>query len=132
MDQKKILIVDGDKTASSNLKEILEKEGHLLFTASDSPEAMDIFEQNKPDICIIEISLPSPEVSGLALLKKIKEKDVTTRCIILTSADDKTKRKIAKDFGADAYFTKPMDKDVLLETLNIAIHAQRLLRDKDE
>ena len=132
MDQKKILIVDGDKTASSNLKEILEKEGYLLFTAADSPEAMDLFEQNKPDICIIDISLPSPEVSGLALLKKIKEKDITTRCIILTSVDDRIKRQLAKTFGADAYFTKPMDKDVLLETLNIAIHAQRLLRDKDE
>lgn len=132
MDQKKILIIDGDKSAVSDLKEILEKEDYLLFTASDSPEAMNLFEQIKPDICIIEISLPSPEVSGLALLKKIKEKDVTTRCIILTSVDDKTKRKIAKDFGADAYFRKPMDKDVLLETLNIAIHAQKLLREKDK
>lgn len=129
MAQKKILIIDEDEQASSSLKKILKNGGYELFVASTVQKAESILEENRPDICIIDINLPASGVNGLSLLKQIKDKDMITRCIVVTSIDDKANRQTAKAIGADAYFIKPADTVVLIDTIKIAIHAQEKLRE---
>lgn len=126
--RKKVLVVDGSQAECSYIENILRKEDYEVFTALNSQEALNIFNKHEPNACVLEIFLPSSGINGLELLKKIKERDRTAGCIILTSVDNMTNREAARMFGADAYFVKPADTEVILETIKIALHAQEKLR----
>ncbi|NCO37062.1 MAG: response regulator, partial [Armatimonadetes bacterium] len=63
MAKAKILVVDDEKLIRWSLKQNLEKENYEVFTASTGEEAMDLFNQELPDLILQDIKLPGK--SGL-------------------------------------------------------------------
>jgi DNA-binding response OmpR family regulator len=69
---KKILIVDDDKEDLKTIKTVLTAEGYEVFAANDGAKALDSLSENKPDLILIDIKMPT--LSGYDLLRLLREK----------------------------------------------------------
>ncbi|HFL3980251.1 TPA: response regulator YycF [Streptococcus pyogenes] len=108
---KKILIVDDEKPISDIIKFNLTKEGYDIVTASDGREAVTIFEEEKPDLIILDLMLP--ELDGLEVAKEIR-KTSHVPIIMLSAKDSEFDKVIGLEIGADDYVTKPFSNRELL------------------
>ncbi|HGI1213757.1 TPA: response regulator YycF [Streptococcus pyogenes] len=108
---KKILIVDDEKPISDIIKFNLTKEGYDIVTAFDGREAVTIFEEEKPDLIILDLMLP--ELDGLEVAKEIR-KTSHVPIIMLSAKDNEFDKVIGLEIGADDYVTKPFSNRELL------------------
>lgn len=108
---KKILIVDDDKPISDIIKFNLTKEGYDTVTAFDGKEAVAVFEEEKPDLIILDLMLP--ELDGLEVAKEIR-KTSHIPIIMLSAKDSEFDKVIGLEIGADDYVTKPFSNRELL------------------
>ncbi|WP_293134930.1 response regulator [Okeania sp. SIO3I5] len=119
---KRIMIVDDEPDTqylfSRKFKKQL-KEGQIEFVfAMSANEALSYLESQENlfiDLVICDINLP--EMNGLELLKKIKEKDPNINVFILTAHGYDENYKLAKESGASEYLVKPIDFAQLKEKL---------------
>lgn len=102
----KILIVDDDKNIREVLRLYMSHEGHELCFAADGSEALDVFEEARPDLVLLDIMLPV--ISGYEVLRVIKSKSEVP-VIMLTAKGDVDDRIEGLDSGADDYVVKPFD-----------------------
>ncbi|MGT2889744.1 response regulator YycF [Streptococcus dysgalactiae subsp. equisimilis] len=108
---KKILIVDDEKPISDIIKFNLTKEGYDIVTAFDGREAVTIFEEEKPDLIMLDLMLP--ELDGLEVAKEIR-KTSHVPIIMLSAKDSEFDKVIGLEIGADDYVTKPFSNRELL------------------
>ncbi|KHD46076.1 response regulator YycF [Streptococcus hongkongensis] len=108
---KKILIVDDEKPISDIIKFNLTKEGYETITAFDGREAVTAFEEEKPDLVILDLMLP--ELDGLEVAKEIR-KTSHIPIIMLSAKDSEFDKVIGLEIGADDYVTKPFSNRELL------------------
>lgn len=104
MDEKKILIVDDEKSIVEILKFNLEKEGYKIYEAYDADEAIDKALKVDPDLILLDVMLPKSD--GFTVCRKIRQ---TLNCpiIMLTAREDVVDKIIGLELGADDYMTKP-------------------------
>lgn len=111
----KILIVEDDKGISDFIVPELEHEGYTTCLAETGRKALDMFENEKPDLILLDIMLP--ELNGLEVLRRIRA--VSTVPIILETARGETIDKInGLNLGADDYIPKPFEIEELLARIN--------------
>ncbi|PHV57303.1 DNA-binding response regulator [Streptococcus macedonicus] len=108
---KKILIVDDEKPISDIIKFNLTKEGYEAITAFDGREAITKFEEEDPDLIILDLMLP--ELDGLEVAKEVR-KTSHIPIIILSAKDSELDKVIGLEIGADDYVTKPFSNRELL------------------
>lgn len=108
---KKILIVDDEKTISDIIKFNLAKEGYETVTAFDGREAITKFEEENPDLIILDLMLP--ELDGLEVAKEVR-KTSHIPIIMLSAKDSEFDKVIGLEIGADDYVTKPFSNRELL------------------
>jgi len=125
MDTKaKILITDDEKIVRESLLHWFEEDGYKVETASSGEEALSNFEKGKYDLVLTDMKMPG--LSGLELLKKIKEIDENCIVILITAyASVPSAIKALKD-GAYDYVTKPIDPDELAHLVEKALKGQAL------
>jgi len=109
--KKKVLIVDDEYLIRYSLKKLIEREGYAVFTAGSGHEALRLFEEQRPDIVILDIRLP--DSNGLSLLKTIKESCPAVATIMATGCPEVQSGVEAMKMGALAYLEKPVDMDSL-------------------
>lgn len=81
-----ILIVDDDLTQLETLRRGLRSKGYSVLEASSGKEALNLFENNKRDkIHLVLADYVMPEMNGIELLKKIREKSNSIPVIIMTA-----------------------------------------------
>lgn len=103
--ERNILIVDDDSQILELIGEILHEESFTnLFFAKSQAQALDIFNENKIDLCILDILLP--DGSGFDIIKKIREKK-NTPVLFLSAISDIEKQYNGFLLGADDYMVKP-------------------------
>lgn len=108
---KKILIVDDEKPISDIIKFNLTKEGYEIVTAYDGRTALAMFEEEHPDLVILDLMLP--ELDGLEVAKAIR-KTSHLPIIMLSAKDSEFDKVIGLEIGADDYVTKPFSNRELL------------------
>ena len=107
----KIFVVDDSKIISEKLKTELEKWGFGVILADDFEKVFDIFKGEKPDLVVMDISLPFYD--GYFWTRKIR--DISNVPIIFLSSKEDTMNKImAMEMGADDFVTKPFEMDLLI------------------
>lgn len=112
MNNLKLLIADHQDENRTMLKTIaLEMETFEIFEASDGIEAVQIVEEYKPHIMIIDVMLP--ELDGFQASKRIKERYPETIIMALTSLVDPSMERNMASIGVAAYIHKPIDKKLL-------------------
>ncbi len=112
---KKILIVDDEKTIRMSMKEGLSDLGYQVSTAQSSSSALEKVREFKPQVVFLDMRLA--EENGLDILPRIKEIDHDVEVVIMTAYGDiQTAVKAIKE-GAFDYINKPFD----LQEINIII-----------
>ncbi|MDD3087317.1 MAG: response regulator [Candidatus Omnitrophica bacterium] len=118
MIKKKILVVDDELDVQSIISFRLEINGYKVSVASDGQEGLDKIKAEKPNLVLLDLMLP--KINGFEICRMIKfdDKFKDLPIIILSALDKEDDRKKAMEGGADAYFLKPFDLEVLLEKIN--------------
>lgn len=108
---KKILVADDEPKILKAVTDYLEWEGFEVYTALDGEEALREFKHIRPDLLILDISMP--KLDGFEVCRKIRE---TSRVpVIFLSAKTSTIDRITGlTLGSDDYLTKPFDNTELL------------------
>ena len=121
-----ILIVDDDAHLRKTLGDIFEGKGYQPIPCSTGKEALDTLKQSVPSLALIDLRLK--DISGLELLRKIKDRSPETECIILTGYASQKSAIKAVNLGAYSYLKKPYDIDELLVTLQRAAEKRETKR----
>ena len=120
-----VLMAEDDQQLAFLIKENLEEEGYTVISCEDGAIAWECFQKKQPDICLLDINMPSQD--GLSLAKKIRLKTDIIPIIFLT-AKSMTEDKIrGLESGADDYITKPFSMKELLLRMNVFIRRTKML-----
>lgn len=112
---KHILFVEDDLSLISGLSFAIRKQGYELDIARTSLEAKTLWETEKYEMVILDVSLP--DGSGFDLCTKIR-KTSNIPIMFLTAADEETDIIMGLDIGGDDYITKPFKLAVFLSRIN--------------
>lgn len=122
--EQKLIIVDDERIVRESLKHWFEEEGYIIDTAENGNEALQKFSVNKYDLALLDMKMPG--MTGLELLKKIREIDENCVSILITAfASVPTAIQALKD-GAYDYVTKPIDPDELNNIVKNALESVKL------
>src|SRR5581483_926366 len=110
---KHILVVDDDADIRELLTDRLGAAGYAVTTAADGPSAVAAFCGGTFDGVLLDIGLP--ELDGIDVLKRIRQKNQTVPVIIVTASGSKERALKALAFGAQDYLLKPFESSVLQE-----------------
>ena len=111
----KILIVDDEEGIRASLKLILEDYYDLVLTTGGE-QALDVLNNTK-NIGLIFLDIKMPQVSGLDILKQIKQKHPETKVIMVTGYKSVETAAEATRLGACGYIVKPFKTEEILETV---------------
>jgi two-component system OmpR family response regulator len=100
----KILLVDDDPHIREVVQFALEKAGLDVFEAGDGGAALALFGKTKPDLVILDITMP--EVDGLEVCRQVR-KISEVPILFLSSRADEVDRVVGLEIGGDDYVTKP-------------------------
>ncbi len=117
--KKHIVLVEDDEIIRENYMEILHDEGFSVTTFGNRAEAQDYFNQQLPDIAILDICLAEDREGGFLLCSELRKQSSTLPIIFLTSHDSEHDKISGMRLGADDYLTK----DISLEYLVVRIQA---------
>src|SRR5512135_2691279 len=101
---QKILVVDDELEIVKVVRAYLEQSGFRVVTASDGQQALAAFRHEKPDLVILDLSLP--KMDGLDVCRAIR-RESNTPVIMLTARVDEADKLIGLEIGADDYIVKP-------------------------
>lgn len=121
---KSILIIDDDPLIRKTLSSHLLKGDYEIVAAEDGEEGLQQYAEFMPDLVILDIRLP--DMDGLEVLSKIREKNKNAHIIIMTAYDDMKTTVEAIKLGAFEYLVKPLDYVELDLTVNKAFQMQSL------
>ncbi len=124
-----ILLVDDEKVLRFTFREFLEAGGYEVTTAADYDEAFKALTEKDFDLIVTDIILGGK--TGIDLLKKVKEMEITCPVIVLTGYPDVETAAEAVRLGAFNYLSKPVDHETLLNAARIALKYKKVL-DKEE
>lgn len=108
---KTVLVVDDQPGLVRLVRDNLETLQFKVITASEGNRALDIVENEKPDLVILDIMLPGQD--GYQICRRIREFS-TVPIIMLTARNDRADLVTGFEAGADDYVTKPFSADELL------------------
>jgi len=112
MSGAKILIVDDELIVRESLGGWLERDGHTVDKAASGEEALEKCANTRYDILLLDIKMEG--MSGLDVLKKVKENDPDVSVVMITAYGSIPSAIEAMKSGAHEYLLKPFDPDELI------------------
>ncbi len=112
---KQILIIDDEANIRKMLKKLFEGEGYDVLLACDGADGAVQFKEHLPDLVITDLIMPEKE--GLETIREIRKITSDTKIIAISGggiAKPDMYLDLAKSFGAQAVFKKPVDTGVLV------------------
>ncbi|MDZ7289997.1 MAG: response regulator transcription factor [candidate division KSB1 bacterium] len=115
----RILIADDHPVFRKGLAKVLEGEvaTELVAETGDGAEALRLIEKHRPDIAVVDISMPN--MSGLEIVKAAREKNLPVKFIILTMYKEEEYFNQAMDLGVKGYILKESAVTDLLDCLKL-------------
>jgi two-component system nitrate/nitrite response regulator NarL len=109
----RILIADDVPVVRSSIRSLLQPHEDWIICgeAADGTEAVEMAGELKPDVILLDISMP--KLDGLAALPLIREKSPNSQIIILTLHESLDTARIASKAGAAAYICKSLSNELL-------------------
>ena len=112
----KALVVDDSKFMRRIIIETIESGGHEVISEADNgADGIEAYKQNKPDFVTMDITMGGKD--GMIAVKEIKEHDPDAKIIIISALNEKTIKMHDSDVNANAYITKPFQKEELLKLI---------------
>jgi two-component system response regulator AtoC len=118
MEDCKVLVIEDDGIALTRLAREIKKEGFCVVTAENGRIGVELLEKECPQIVLSDLKMP--EMSGMEVLKKVKQVSPSTLFILMSSYGDMDTVIEAFREGAFDYIKKPIDLDLLTQILKRA------------
>jgi DNA-binding NarL/FixJ family response regulator len=115
-----VLVVDDHKVVAEGLMQLLGSRFRILGTIADGSLAVSAVDRLRPDVVLLDLSLPN--VSGLDVLRGIRETGLNTIVIVLTMHADAQLAVEALRAGASGFVLKESSSDELLTALDVVLN----------
>lgn len=123
----RVVVADDEPPIRMYIREILEMNGYeVVGDAADGFDAVEICRNTKPDFAILDIKMPV--LDGLEAAKIIKRETLCDFVILLTAYSDKSIANKASDADILGYLVKPIDENVLIPAVEIAVNKQKEIK----
>ncbi len=131
LDKKKIMIVDDHPLLRQGIRKVIELESNFIVSgeASTANEAIDLIAQERPDIVIVDITLAG-NVSGLDLIKSIRQRYSDIYTIVLTMHDEMVYGERSIKAGARGYVMKEVASKTIINAINTVLGGELFISDK--
>ncbi|MGD8958341.1 MAG: response regulator [Desulfobacteraceae bacterium] len=114
----KLLLVDDEREFVETLSERLLMRDMGSAVAYDGETALSLVQEDEPEVMILDLKMPG--IDGIQVLRQVKSTRPEIEVIILTGHGSEADREVCMQLGAFAYLQKPVDIDVLSDTLKRA------------
>jgi len=125
--EQKLLIVDDEahiRMLIGQTLEELEDEGVNFFTAENGEQALEIIQEERPQLVFLDVMMP--KMNGMEVCRRVKKElglnDVFI--VLLTAKGQELDRQKGQEVGADVYMTKPFDPEKILEKAREVLQLQ--------
>ncbi|MBN1103607.1 MAG: response regulator [Deltaproteobacteria bacterium] len=123
----KVLLVDDEREFVQALSERLQMRDMGSAVAYDGESALNMVSEDEPEVMILDLKMPG--IDGIEVLRRVKATRPEIEVIILTGHGSDADRETCMRLGAFAYLQKPVDIDVLSDTLKKANEKIRLTKE---
>ena len=113
-----ILLVEDDEQIHEMVANHLKKEGYRVISAFDGDEAIRLFSQEKVDLILLDLMLPSS--NGIDIVKEIRKESLLP-ILIMSAKDSDVDKALGLGFGADDYIGKPFSLIEMTARINAAL-----------
>lgn len=115
LEMKKILIVDDQYGIRVLLNEVLKKDGFEIFQSANGERALELVEEENPDLMLLDIRIPG--MDGLEIMKEMKKRgtDTGVKIILMTAFGEEQMMLEAKELGITDHCAKPFDISTIRE-----------------
>ena len=114
----KVLLVDDEREFVQTLSERLLSRNVGSAVAYSGEEALAIIESDEPEVVVLDLQMPG--IDGIEVLRQVRKGHPDTQVIILTGHGSDREERLAEELGAFAYLRKPVDINVLSQTMKNA------------
>jgi ActR/RegA family two-component response regulator len=118
----RVLVVDDDPGTRHAFELMLRQAGHDVLAAESGTQALQVMQQEKPDVALVELQLL--DMTGLDILRKLRDRAIATPCIVVTGYGTIESAVSAMKLGAVDYLTKPLEADDLEPAVHHALAAR--------
>ena len=127
MSQIKILLVDDHAVVRMGFKMLIEAEADIkvIGEAESGEVAVKLFQELKPDIIVMDITMPG--IGGLEAIDRIMAKDKNTKILVLSAHEDSVHPKRVLNAGAMGYLTKRSAAEELIKAIKSIYQGKRYL-----
>ncbi len=112
---KRLMIVDDAAFMRLNLNNILKEEFEIIAEAANGKEAIEMYQEHKPDIVTMDITMPV--MNGLEAIKAIKDIDPAARIVVCSAMGQQKMVIEAIEAGAKDFIVKPFKEDRVIEAV---------------
>ncbi len=114
---RSVLVVDDNVDAATSLASLLELSGHRSSVAHEGIAALQIAQRDPPDVVLLDLGLPG--MNGYEIARRLREMPrlAKTRLVAMTGYGREDDKRATREAGFDAHLVKPVEIDVLLETI---------------
>jgi two-component system response regulator NreC len=125
-----VLLVDDHAMFRAGIKALLEQEGRVTVVgeASSGDEAVDLVRRLKPDVVVMDLSMPGS--NGLEATRRIAALELNTSVLVLTVHAEEEYLVPVVEAGASGYLTKTSADTDLLEAIKVVARGQVFLPPK--
>ncbi len=116
-DNKQLLLVEDDLYSAETLKFALEAKGHDVTLATNGRDALDMVNDDMPQLIILDVMMPKMDGYHFCRLIKFNAKYKHIPVIIVSSKIQDADRELGLACGANEYITKPYDLNILINTV---------------
>jgi DNA-binding response OmpR family regulator len=120
-----ILYAEDDSSLAFMVKDALEEEGYKVVHCADGQTAIDTFDKDKFDICLLDIMMPYKD--GYTVAKKIRQQSDVIPVLFLSTKSLEEDRLKGYDTGADDYVAKPFSMPELLKKIEVFLRRTKKL-----
>lgn len=117
-----ILLVEDDPDITRLLKLHFSRQLFRFTSCSEGEDAIDKISNEDFDLIMLDVTLP--DINGMDLCKKLRERNVKTPIMMLTSRSEETDKVLALELGADDYMTKPFGIFELTERIQLLLRRE--------
>jgi DNA-binding NtrC family response regulator len=119
-----ILVADDEAELRQLFEDMLVDSGATLVLAGTGEEALSAIEEHEIDLAILDVRMPEP--GGLAVLRRLREKDSSIPVLIVTAYTSSSLAIESSNLGAFDYLTKPFNVDGAMATIKRALEHRRI------
>jgi two-component system OmpR family response regulator/two-component system response regulator MprA len=120
----RILLVEDERQVAAFVRQGLEEEGYQVDWVPDGLQALDRTVEAPFDLILLDLRLP--DISGMEVCRRVREKDDTVPILMLTALDAVEDRVAGLRAGADDYLPKPFSFDELLARIEALLRRARI------